>query len=45
MPLDKFDHKKKAHIKKQLKKRERKMKYYKFYVYIEKIKKAIKSVL
>jgi len=45
MPFDTFDHKKKELLKKQLKKRERKIKYYKFYVYIEKIKKTIKSVL
>jgi hypothetical protein len=45
MPFDKFDHKKKAYLNKQLKKRERKMKYYKFYLFMEKIKKLIKSVL
>jgi len=45
MPFDKFDHKKKAYISKQLKKRERKLKYKKIYVFIEKIKKLLKSML
>jgi hypothetical protein len=45
MPFDKFDHKKKAYLNKQLKKRERKLKYKKIYAFIEKIKKLVKSVL
>lgn len=45
MPFDKFDHKKKAYLNKQLKKRERKLKYKKIYAFIEKIKNFVKSVL
>jgi len=45
MPFDKFDHNRKPYLERQLKKRERKMKYYKFYVFIEKVKQLIKSVL